>query len=225
MDLANQACGALLDHGVKGGAIRLVVDRAYSEAGAETHDLAARSGVSLTTTADAGAGAIKGAGLGLLFGALGTVISLTIPGFGIVVGGGALATALAATGGSMAAGAAAGAVVGLLVDQGVPRDIAMQYRDTVSRGGAVLAVRIDDDMDAGLVEGALDKYGGQACGSYDEAAGWSIARRPGQGAENPHIGETPFAPGRTEQPQPLATASNAELPREDTIHQSDNPPF
>src|SRR5687767_12498422 len=109
-DLAEKATGALLDHGVRAEDISLVasertspvtedvaVDDEYNtvavgRAGAvyEDQELGAKTGLSTTTTADAASGAAKGAGIGLGVGVLAGLASLAIPGFGLVLGGGAL---------------------------------------------------------------------------------------------------------------------------------------
>src|SRR5205085_9990716 len=84
------------------------------------NDLSAKTGLSTTTPADAGVGAAKGAGIGLGVGVLAALASIFVPGFGLVAGGGALATAIAGAVGTTAAGAIAGGVHGYLKDQGVP---------------------------------------------------------------------------------------------------------
>src|SRR5688500_11923729 len=103
-------------------------------------DIDAKSGISTTTGADGAAGAVKGAGLGLGVGIAAALAALAIPGFGLVLGGGALATAAAGAAGATAAGALAGGVEGFLKDQGVPDDVLTHYNDTFMQGGAILAV-------------------------------------------------------------------------------------
>jgi hypothetical protein len=179
-ELAERATGALIDHGVAADAISLVASErttpkatdvaidddyhtvAVSRAGATyaEGELSAKSGISTTTPADAASGAAKGAGLGLGVGVLAGLASLAIPGFGLVLGGGALATALAGAAGATAAGAVAGGVTGFLKDQGMPEHATEPYHETFERGGAVLAVHTpSNDVGTATVESVLDKYG------------------------------------------------------------------
>lgn len=127
----------------------MVIDAAgttYRETGA--HDLEtttdiekeAKSGFSTTTPADAGAGALKGTAWGAALGILAAVASLAIPGVGIVIGGGALATALGGVAATAGAGALSGAVTGYLKDQGMDEHLAAQYEQTLSEGGVLVAV-------------------------------------------------------------------------------------
>ena len=130
-------------------------------------DLDAKSGISTTTAGDAAAGAVKGAAIGLGAGALAAVASLMIPGFGFILGGGALATAIAGAAGATAAGAVAGGVYGYLKDQGVPEDVAMRYEEAYRAGGAVLSVTVpSNDLDRMTAESILAKYGAANVGTY-----------------------------------------------------------
>jgi len=134
-------------------------------------ELAAKQGLSTTTPGDAAAGAAKGAGIGLGVGVLAALASLVIPGFGLVVGGGALATALAGAAGATAAGAVAGGVHGYLKDQGVPDQVAMDYDHAVKTGGAVLAVSVPSgDMDEATCREILAKYNANNVNSYGAMA-------------------------------------------------------
>ena len=130
-------------------------------------DGSAKQGISVTTPGDAGAGAAKGAGWGLGLGALAAIASLAIPGFGLVLGGGALATAIAGAVGTTVAGAAAGGVVGYLKDQGVPDEVAANYDQAIQSGGAMLAVIVpSNDVDSVAAEQVLRKYGATNINSY-----------------------------------------------------------
>ncbi len=102
----------------------------------------AKFGISTTTVGDAEIGAFKGAGWGLGLGAVAALAVLFIPGFGLVIGGGALEIALGATAGATAAGAVAGAVTGYLKDQGFEDSDAQKYMDIVSGGGAILSLAL-----------------------------------------------------------------------------------
>lgn len=135
---AERAVGALLDHGINNEDVSLI---ARNQDG-KNHESHAEHGITTTTGADAAAGAAKGAGVGLAVGALGVLASLLIPGFGLVTGGGALATALGAAAGTTAAGAVSGGVAGALQDQGVDTEVARNYEAELERGGAVVQVSV-----------------------------------------------------------------------------------
>lgn len=126
-----------------------------------------KSGLSTTTAGDAESGAAKGAGIGLGVGVAAAIASLVIPGFGLVLGGGALAIALAGTAGATAAGAVAGGVTGYLKDQGVPDDAATDYDRAYKNGSAVLTVHVPSGkMSQMEVEGILSKYQATYVHSY-----------------------------------------------------------
>ncbi len=191
--MAERAAGALLDHGVNEDAISLVAHESafrgrrdyaahtatlqertsYTLPDSDSHDddeLDAKTGITTTTPGDAAAGAVKGAAVGLGAGALAAVASLVIPGFGLALGGGALATAIAGAAGATAAGAVAGGVYGFLKDQGVPEDKAMRYEEAYRAGGAILAVRLpSNDVSRPEAEDILAKYGATNVGAYGAA--------------------------------------------------------
>ncbi|MBI3926173.1 MAG: YsnF/AvaK domain-containing protein [Armatimonadetes bacterium] len=164
---AKRAVGALLDHGISNECITLIArdDLGHKDFSDDAEDIEgkAKKGITTTTAGDAGAGAMKGGGIGLALGALGALVSLAIPGFGLVLGGGALATALAAAAGTTVGGAIVGAVHGFLKDQGVPGHIAERYEETVRGGGALLALQPcdDDDLDTPEIRDILLKYGAE----------------------------------------------------------------
>jgi hypothetical protein len=85
------------------------------------------------------AGALTGASFGGLFGLVAGAAFLVLPGFGVVVAGGPIATALlAAIEGGMA-GTALGCLAGALIGWGVPKDRALKY-ETHLKGGKFLVV-------------------------------------------------------------------------------------
>jgi hypothetical protein len=128
---------------------------------------AGKSGISTTTGADAAEGAAKGLGWGAGIGVIAAVASLIVPGVGLVIGGGALATALGAWAATAGAGAIAGAVTGYLVDQGVDEHVAARYEDTIRTGGALLAVTVPSGNTSETeVRGILDKYGAANVGQF-----------------------------------------------------------
>jgi hypothetical protein len=163
---AERAAGALLDHGAVSEDLAILASEVHASgfvphAG---HDIAAESaaktGISTTTAGDAAYGAVKGSVIGLGVGALAALGALLIPGVGLVLGGGALATALAGTLGSAAAGAAAGGVAGYLKDQGVGENYVTHYSDALATGGSVLSVNIPTGRLDGIeTEQFLAKYG------------------------------------------------------------------
>jgi hypothetical protein len=127
----------------------------------------AKTGITTTTADDAGAGAIKGTGIGLGLGILAGLATLVVPGFGLVLGGGALAAGIAAAASTTVAGAAVGGVVGYLKDQGVSEVAATNYQQAIGSGGAILAVDIPSNG-IGLqeVESVLNKYGAVDISAY-----------------------------------------------------------
>ncbi|NLO05512.1 MAG: hypothetical protein GX131_06735 [candidate division WS1 bacterium] len=161
---AEKAAGALLDFEMNEedlSVVRADIDedqwRSYEE-GEEVED-SAKGGISTTTGADAGAGAAKGAGWGALAGILAGLATLWIPGVGLVIGGGALATALGAAAGATAAGAIAGGVTGYLKDQGVAPERIKEFEDHLSSGGAVLEIRVPSgEVDLAKAQEILAKY-------------------------------------------------------------------
>ena len=183
---AEKAAGALLDYGVRKEDVSLVANDAYghsrsatggvaTDAGQQaaladdvsTTETAAKHGLSTTTPEDAGEGAVKGAGIGLGVGVAAALASLLVPGVGLVIGGGALASALGGAALTAGAGAVAGGVTGYLKEQGVPDDAAQRYRGTVESGGAVLSVNVPSgNVDQATAEGVLSKYGASDVNSY-----------------------------------------------------------
>lgn len=156
--LAEKAVGALLDHGADKDCISLI-SRAQDENALE-HDSHAKEGITTTTGPDAAAGAAKGAGVGAVVGTVGALASLFIPGFGLVTGGGALATAIGALAGTTAAGAFAGGIQGFLQDQGMEEEAARNYEKALERGGAILSLNFPcGKLDRSEVDMLLNKYG------------------------------------------------------------------
>jgi len=145
-----------------------VIDHTTGEG--DKTERAAKQGISTTTPGDAAAGAAKGAGIGLGVGVLAALASLVIPGFGLVVGGGALATAIAGAAGATAAGAIAGGVHGYLKDQGVPDEVAVDYDNAVKHGGAILALTLPSgNVDEAKAREILAKYHASNVNTYGTA--------------------------------------------------------
>ena len=171
--MAEKAVGALMDYGVKKENISVIMPEGYTSSYVSDDDdtdvddvnkteKAGKEGISTTTGADAGKGAVKGAGIGLGVGVLAALASVFVPGVGLVLGAGALATAIGGAAGATAAGAVAGGVTGYLKDQGVPEDQIANYNNVLQSGGAMVAVTpdADDDVDTAEIQSVLNKYNG-----------------------------------------------------------------
>ena len=173
-DMAEKAVGALLDQGAKPIDISLVAnmppdsnmhDRA--EATARVAEADAKGGITTTTAADATIGAEKGAMLGAGAGILAALAALTIPGLGLVIGGGALVTAIVGAAGATAAGAAVGGVAGYLKDQGMGPEVVTHYSTVFEAGGAILGVAVPSgDLLPDFAEQILAKYGATNIATY-----------------------------------------------------------
>lgn len=176
---AEKALGALLDRGARAEDLSVVFSEDYrgmlavpDNERTEQIRRVAEQGITTTTASDAASGAAKGTGIGLGIGAAAALAALIIPGVGLVVGGGALATALAGVAGATAAGAAAGGIAGFLIDQGVTDDQANSLSETVRSGGAVVTVSTPTgDLDSTEVSEILQKYGATTTGHGRSATG------------------------------------------------------
>lgn len=165
-NMAKDAMGALLDHGVAAEDMTLVLpvneDRniaAEEERAVETKQ-EAETGITTTSQDDAAVGATKGAFFGFGLGSIAALAAILIPGVGLIVGGGALATALIGAAGATVAGSVAGGVVGYLKDQGVPEEQSQRFSNVYEQGGAILNVSAPSGtVDAAAIEAVLQKYG------------------------------------------------------------------
>lgn len=161
-DTATKAVGALLDHGVRPNDISVLVKDGQNPTATLEGEpqKSAEHGITVTTAADAGAGAAKGTGVGLGVGVLAALAAVAIPGVGLVLGGGALAIALAGVAGAGVAGAVAGGITGLLKDQGVSEGQALHYNDRILAGGSLVSVYTpSNDVTAETVMAIFAKYG------------------------------------------------------------------
>lgn len=165
--MAEKAAGALLDHGVRAADLSIVFPEGYKTAEhgktvtGEKLESAAEHGISTTTAGDAGSGAAKGAGIGLVAGTLAALAAVFVPGVGLVLGGGALAMAIGAAAGTTVAGAVAGGVTGYLKDQGVPEQAIEHYEKVIATGGAIVTVSLTDEKIGNAeIESVLAKYNG-----------------------------------------------------------------
>jgi hypothetical protein len=147
-----------------------VMDNA--EIGLPTYDAeqAAKHGITTTTPQDAARGAAQGGGLGVGVGAFAALAAVLVPGFGLILGGGVLATAVAGIAATAGAGAVAGGVFGFLKDQGVPAHDIPKYQQVYDDGGAILSVSLSGRAQRSEVEDVLAKYGAHLVDRYGYAA-------------------------------------------------------
>jgi hypothetical protein len=80
---------------------------------------------------------------------------LAIPGIGPVLAAGPLATTLLGAG----VGAAAGGLIGSLIDLGIPEEEAKYYAEGLRRGGAVVTVHTSDEMMISRITDILENHG------------------------------------------------------------------
>ena len=147
-DLAADAIAAFIDHGAPKDQIHLMAQNLPSIYGTTKGSDAldhAEHGMTVTTPGDAKIGAEKGLGIGLGVGVLAGLAALAVPGFGLVIGGGALAIAAAGAAGAGAAGALAGAVTGYLKDQGADEYVVRYVTDWLHAGNVVINVNMDPE--------------------------------------------------------------------------------
>ena len=180
-----------------------------------------KDGITTTTPEDAAAGAAVGAGVGLVTGLLAAAVALTIPGLGLVLAGGALASAIGAAVGTTVAGAAVGGVVGYLRDMGMGEQAATHYADRVAEGDYLITAVVDSEQ-YDDIKRLLLKYNAAGVDIDVQAAGQQITAVRGadptiaaelshppvhamSAAEAVAIGE--LAPPPVEPVYPAATAS------------------
>ena len=106
-------------------------------------------------------GAAQGAGIGFGLGAATALVTLLIPGLGLVIGGGALAIAAGALAAGTGLGAVAGGIAGVLKQQGLPEETINRFSSTFDHGGAILAVTVTKPELRDAVESALRHNGAQ----------------------------------------------------------------
>ena len=124
----------------------------------------AADGISTTTAADAGKGALEGTGIGLGVGLLLGIATIAIPGVGFVAGSGALIAGLTAATG--AAGGVAGMVYGYLVDLGVSPEHAQHLTGHLDTGGIILSVSIAGPITEAEIIEMLQKYGATSAEAF-----------------------------------------------------------
>jgi stress response protein YsnF len=115
-------------------------ERGSGLGGSEAVSGGGRSADGDTGTSGTMAGAAIGGALGGVGGLLVGLGALAIPGIGPVVAAGPIAATLIGAG----AGAVAGGLIGALTSIGVPEEEANLYAEGVRRGGALLALRVEE---------------------------------------------------------------------------------
>jgi hypothetical protein len=161
---AERAAAALVDLGGKSVDFTIWVGENWKPMIGRPEDPAAEEqaekGITAATPGDVAIGAVQGTFLRFGLGTAAAIAALAVPGFGIVLGTGVLATAFAGALGAAAAGAAAGGIVGYLKDQGVGETYITKYSDAVQAGGSLLAVEVPTGtLDETAVEQIFAKYG------------------------------------------------------------------
>jgi hypothetical protein len=148
---AQAAVQELVDSGVQGQAISMIAGDVRGEYAQAVGD----------ASADAATGALRGGVLGGVLGVLVGIGALAIPGIGPVIAAGPLAAALGSAGAGALVGAGAGAVggglLGALLSAGVPEQQAHVYAEGVRRGGALVSVAVDAELEPS-VHAILQRY-------------------------------------------------------------------
>ena len=169
-----------------------------------------KEGITTTTPEDAAAGAAIGSGVGLVAGLLAAAAALTIPGFGLVLGGGVLAAAFGATAATAAAGAAVGGVTGYLRDMGMSEHAATSVHDRLAEGDYLLTATVDP-VRYDEIKMLLQKYNAVGVDINVSAAGETITDARGGDSLTTH----PAVPTPSwETPAVSATHAVGETPDE-----------
>ena len=181
--LALLAVATLLERGVRTADISIITkdslvksgkDEANSDGAGATSKTSSEHQGKMTDRATNGEtclDAVRGAGIGLGVGLTAALVSITIPGFGIVAGGGALATAIAGTASATAAGAVAGAALSYLKEAGIPENTAAELLKAYENGWAIVVVEIPDGaLDYDAAELILRRYDAKNINAVDGIA-------------------------------------------------------
>jgi hypothetical protein len=172
---AQAAVRELLDAGFSRNDISLVASDSSGEYAKSATPSSADADEINFTAAGASSGAVVG-GLGGLLVGLG---ALAIPGVGPVIAAGPIALAL------LGAGAAAGGLIGILMDVGIPENEAQYYAEGLRRGGAVVTV----DTPAGIL---IDR----ASNILERNGAIDIERRANEWRQSGWTGDDPNASSR-----------------------------
>lgn len=106
--------------------------------------------------------------------------SLLIPGVGPVIAMGLLGAAVLGAGGA-AVGAATGGAIENAASDGLPKDELFVYEDALRRGRSVLVAFAEDDDQATLIRGVLDREGAETVDAARHE--WWVGLRPAEEEE------------------------------------------
>lgn len=95
---------------------------------------------------------------GGLLGAAAGLVAMIIPGVGPVLATGTLASAIGVMAAGGAMGMTAGAIGGLLKDEGLPSDRVELYRDAFNMGKGVVIVNASEDLDILRARDLLNRF-------------------------------------------------------------------
>lgn len=183
MSTANQVVQGLVNDGISRNQISLVASRRADAYRADAIDTAGRTDLASEPVADTGSaasgGAVTGAVIGGVGGALLSLGALAIPGIGPVIAAGPLVAGLIGAG----AGAAVGGLLGALTEVGVPEEEAGYYVEGVNRGGTLVSVQADDDETEHLVE-LMNRY--HPIDVKERSASWRGEAQPDYGDSVAH---------------------------------------
>jgi len=178
LNTANQVVQALVNYGIDRDEISLIAgDRKgdYASSASQTGDRNSWDNTRTTDTGSATAGgAVTGAVVGGVGGALLSLSALAIPGIGPVIAAGPLVAGLVGAG----AGAAVGGLVGALTEAGVPEEEAGYYVEGVHRGGTLVSVKTDDAETDQVVD-IMNRY--NPINVKEQASSWRSEDRPDYG--------------------------------------------
>lgn len=156
---AEKFVAALLDHGMTTADISVVAREGGRTFTAEEVERDAATGITTTTAEDFSKGAVIGGSAGLGLGVLLGLATLFVPGVGLVAGAGALATAIAATATTGAAGALVGGLAGYMRDMGVEGEVPDEFeRDYADDYIIVAAALRADGLTSTEIANLADKY-------------------------------------------------------------------
>ena len=156
---AEKFVAALLDHGMTTEDISVVARDAGQTFTAEKVEKDAATGITTTTAEDFSKGAVIGGSAGLGLGVIIGLATLFVPGVGLVAGAGALATAIAATATTGAAGALVGGIAGYMRDMGVEGEVPDEFERDYADDYVIVAVALrPDGLTSTEIANLGDKY-------------------------------------------------------------------
>ena len=158
-DNAEKFVAALLDHGMTTEDISVISREGGRTFTAEEVEKDAATGITTTTAEDFSKGAVIGGAAGMGLGVLAGLAILFVPGLGLVAGGGALATAIAATATTGAAGALVGGLAGYMRDMGVEGEVPDYFEQDYADDYIIVAVTPRaDGLTTTEIANLADKY-------------------------------------------------------------------